>query len=134
MSVFTFTALRELAPGTVLLASVTREFRLLSSRLQRKPQARRNIALSGEVESILLRSEKHYNCQTELILPGSLADAFVVEFLASVENSEAFTFDRFGTIAQPDLPVSCILVSKAFGEQEVGKKFIRYGFVIREKG
>jgi hypothetical protein len=134
MSVFTFTALRELAPGTVLLASVTREFRLLSTRLQRKPQARRNTSLSGEIESILLRSEKHYNCQTELIAPGSLLDEYLVEFLASVENSEVFIFDRFGTIAQPDQPVSCFLVSKATGEQEVGKKFIRYGFVIRETG
>ena len=134
MSIFTFTATRELAPGTVLLASVTRDFRLLSNRLQRRPQARRNVSLSGETESILLRSEKHYNCQTEAFLPGSALDEHIVEFLASVENSEIFTFDRFGTIAQPDNPVSCVLVSTTVGEAEIGKKFIRYGFVIREKG
>lgn len=132
MSIFTYTARQELAPGTVNLQSVTRDFRLVSKRLQRRPQTRRNTSLSGSVESLLLRREKHYNCSTELIEPRSLIEAHVLEFLASVENAETFTFDRYGTSAAADNPVSCIMVSQNFAETEVGKKFHRYGFVIRE--
>lgn len=93
---------------------------------------RQNTSLSGSVESLLLRSEKHFSCQTQLIEPRSLDEAKVLEFLASVENAELFTFDRYGTIAVPDNPVSCLMVSNVFPEAETGKKFHRYGFVIRE--
>jgi len=56
----------------------------------------------------------------------------MLEFLASVENAELFTFDRYGSIAVPDNPVSCLMVSQTFPEAEVAKKFHRYAFVIRE--
>jgi len=132
MSIFTYTARRELAPGTSLLAVVSRDFRLRSKRKTRKPFARQNTSLSGSVESLLLRSEVHYTCQTALLEPRALIEAHVVEFLSSVENAELFTFDRHGTPSVPDNPVSCILVSKTFTEVEKSKKFHQYGFVIRE--
>lgn len=132
MSIFTYTARRELAPGTSDLQSVTRDFRLLSFPLNRRTQVRQNTSLSGSVESILLRSEKHFSCQSESIDPRSLIEAQMLEFLASVENGEIFTFDRYGTIAVPDNPVSCLMVSKTFPEAEQAKKFHKYRFVIRE--
>jgi hypothetical protein len=64
--------------------------------------------------------------------PGGLIAARIVEFLASIENSELFTFDRHGTAAQPDNPISCIIVSTSFAEVEKGKTYNQYGFVIRE--
>lgn len=121
-----------MSPGTSNLELVTRDFRLLTRRLTRRAQVRQNTGLSGSVESILLRSEKHYNCQTQLIDPRSVDEARILEFLASVENGELFTFDRYGTVALPDNPVSCLMVSNVFSEAETGKKFHRYGFVIRE--
>lgn len=132
MSIFTYTARRELSPGTSDLESVTRDFRLLSRRLTRRVQVRQNTSLSGSVESILLRSEKHYSCQSQSIEPRSLDEARMLEFLASVENGELFTFDRYGSVAAPDSPVSCLMVSKVFPEAEQAKKFHRYAFVIRE--
>lgn len=93
---------------------------------------RQNTSLSGSVESILLRSEKHFSCQSQAIDPRSLDEARLLEFMASVENAELFTFDRYGSIAVPDNPVSCLMVSKSFPETEQGKKFHRYAFVIRE--
>lgn len=132
MSLFTYTALRELSPGTIDQEIVTRDFRLVTKRLQRKTKAKQNTGLSGSVESLLLRSEKHYQCQTGVLIPRSLDAARVVEFMASVENGETFTFDRYGTSAQPDNPVLCYMVSSTFSEDEVGKAFHRYGFVIRE--
>lgn len=132
MSVFTYTATREIAPGNVAQASTTRNFRLVSWPKTRRPMTRQNTALAGAVESLLLRSEKHYNCTTGLIDPESLTEAYVEEFLASVENGEGFTFDRYGTIAEPDNPVGCIMVSKSFPTTEQGKKYHRYRFVIRE--
>jgi len=80
----------------------------------------------------LLRSEKHYACQSQAIEPRSLDEARLLEFMASVENAELFTFDRYGTIAVPDNPVSCLMVSATFPETEQAKKFHRYAFVIRE--
>ncbi len=132
MSLFTYVARRALSPGTVNLQNVTRDFRLLAFPLARRPQARQTTSLSGSVESILLRSETHYSCQTELIEPRTVADAQVLEFFASVENAEIFTFDRYGTIAVPDNPVSCLMVSKTLPTTESAKKFHRYRFVIRE--
>lgn len=132
MSIFTYTATRELAPGTTQDQSVTRDFRLVSKRKGRKPVAKQNTALAGTVESVLYRSEQSYNCKTGLIEPGSIVERHIEEFLASVENAEDFTFDRFGTIAQPDNPVSCIMVSKSFPANEIGKLFHQYSFVIRE--
>ena len=132
MSVFTYTARRDLTPGTNDLDIVTREFRLTSFRKGRKPITKQNTSISGAVESILFRSEVSYNCKTGLIEPNSDIDLQVQEFLASVENAEQFTFDRYGTIAQPDRPVTCILTSKSYTQTEVGKLYHSYGFVIRE--
>lgn len=132
MSIFTYTARRELSPGTSNLELVTRDFRLLSRRLTRRAKIRQNTSLSGSVESLLLRSEKHYACQSQAIEPRSLDEARLLEFMASVENAELFTFDRYGTIAVPDNPVSCLMVSATFPETEQAKKFHRYAFVIRE--
>ena len=132
MSVFTYTVNREPAPGSVLLSSATREFRLLSARPIRRPINKQNVSLAGNVESLLFRSEKHFSCQSELIEPEGLVDAHMIEFLASVENGETFTFDRLGTVAQPDNPVTCVMVSKTYPVAEKGKKFNAYGFVIRE--
>lgn len=132
MSVFTYTATEELAPGTTLLELVTRDFRLTTRSRQRKPIGRRNTSLSGNVESLKFRTEKHYRLTTALLEPQTLTEDYVKEFLASVENSELFVFDRYGTIAEPDEPVSCIMVSTSFSEVEVNKVFHRYGFVIRE--
>lgn len=132
MSIFVYTARSELAPGTVDLSVVTRDFRLLSTRHNRKPVARRSTSISGAVESLLLRTEKYYNCQTQLLEPNGIVEAHIIEFFASVENSESFTFDRYGTIAQPDKPVSCIIVSTTLNTTEKGKAFNQYAFVIRE--
>lgn len=132
MSVFIYTARRELSPGTSDLEQVTRQFRLRSFPLQRKSVSKQNTSLSGAVESLLLRSEKHYRCLTENLDPRSLTELQIIEFLASVENAEPFTFDRYGTVAQPDNPVVCLMVSKAFAQSEQGKKFHAYRFVIRE--
>jgi hypothetical protein len=132
VSIFTYTARRELSPGTSNLELVTRDFRLLSRRLTRRAQVRQNTSLSGSVESLLLRSEKLYTCQSQAVEPRSLDEARILEFLASVENGELFTFDRYGTIAVPDNLVSCLMVSKSFAETEQAKKFHRYAFVIRE--
>lgn len=132
MSIFVYTARRELAPGTSNLQLVTRDFRMISHRQQRKAMVKQNTSLSGSVESLLLRSEKHYSLQSGLIEPRSLVELHLLEFMASVENAEPFTFDRYGSIAQPDNPVTCIMVSKVFSPSEQGKKFHRYGFVIRE--
>lgn len=132
MSIFTYTATRELAPGTSPLELVTRDFRLLSKRKARKPVAKQNTALAGDVESILYRSEQSYSCRTALIEPGSIIDRQLEEFLASVENAEVFTFDRYGTNAVPDNPVQCIMVSKSFPANEIGQLFHQYSFVIRE--
>jgi hypothetical protein len=134
MSIFTYTALRELAPGTTVSTVVTRDFRLLTNRLSVRPKGKQNTSLSGAVEAILLRTEKHYNCQTQLIDPTGLDEAKFIEFFASVMNAETFTFDRFGTIAQPDNPITCIMVSKSLTTTEKGKAFNQYAFVIREAG
>jgi hypothetical protein len=132
MSTFTYTARRELTPDTDLLDIVTRQFRLLTNRRSRKPIAKKNTSLSGAVESLLMRSEVRYNCQSELLEAEGLIQAQLFEFLASVENAEAFTFDRRGTIAQPDNPVECVMDSVNFAESERGFKFTQLGFVIRE--
>ncbi len=132
MSIFTYTATRELSPGTADQQIVTRDFRLLTFPLNRKPVAKRNTSLSGAVESLLFRSEQSFRCQTALLEPRSLVESRVVEFLASVENSETFTFDRYGSIAQPDNPVSAIMVSTSYPQTETGKAFHQYRFVIRE--
>jgi len=132
MSIFTYTATRELAPGTTDQDVVSRDFRLLTRRLTRRPNVRQNTSLSGAVESLLLRTEKHYSCQTPLLEPFGLPEAHFLEFFASVENAEVFVFDREGSIAQPGPAVSCVMVSKIMNTTEKGKAFNQYAFVIRE--
>ncbi len=134
MSIFTYTATTDLAPGTVDLSTVTRDIRLLTNRRQGRAIVKQNISISGAVESLLHRSEKHYNCQTALLTPEDLPELQFIEFFGSVQNAETFTFDRFGTIAQPDDPVTCIMVSKSLNPTEQGKAFNQYVFVIREAG
>lgn len=132
MSVFTYTATRELSPGTADQDLVSREFRLLTKRPSFRPKTKQNTSLSGSVESLLFRSEKHYACQTQLLEPGGLVEARFIEFFASVSNAETFIFDREGTIAQPVKPVLCIMVSKSLNTTEKGKAYTQYAVVIRE--
>ncbi len=133
MSVFSYTPTRRLAPGTVIDVALTRQFRLLSFPLADKAFTQRNTAIGGATESLFFRSELSYRCLTELIDPLSQLENHIIEFLASVQKGEVFTFDRRGTIAVPDNPVTCIITSKAFAEVERGKVFHQYGFTLREK-
>lgn len=132
MSVFTYTATRRLAPGSVVDVSVTRQFRLITRTRSEKAVTQRNTALGGSIESLFFRAELSFNCQTELIEPLSQLEKQIVEFLASVQNGEVFTFDRLGTIAVPDNPLTCIITSSTFAEIERGKVFHVYGFSLRE--
>ena len=134
MSIFTYTATTDLAPGTTSMEIVSRDIRLLTSRRRGRSVVKQNTAISGAVESLLHRSERHYNCQTAVLIPNDLPDLQLIEFYGSVQNAETFTFDRFGTIAQPDNPVTCIMVSKTLTTSERGKVFNQYSFVIREAG
>lgn len=132
MSVLTYTATRRLAPGSVVDISVTRQFRLVTASRGEKAVTQRNTALGGAVESLLFRSERSFDCRTELITPQSQLENHIVEFLASVQNGEVFTFDRRGTSAQPDDPLLCIITSSNFTEIERGKRFHVYRFSLRE--
>ncbi len=132
MSVFYYQAVRDLAPGSTLLDQQAREFRLVSFRQQTKAIRKQNTSISGNVESILYRRERIYNCQTELIVPRSPEEARIQEFIGSTLNGETFQFDRYGTLAEPDNIVQCYLVSTAVTAAEQGKTYHRYSFVIRE--
>ncbi len=132
MSIFTYNSTRELAPGSVQDGNTSRDFRLVSFPISIASKRKQNTSLGGQVESLLFRQEKQYRCQVEKIDPNSLQEAYIIEFFASVQNGEPFTFDRFGTVAFPDNPVSCIMVSNRVTGAEVGKKYLQYGFVIRE--
>lgn len=69
----------------------------------------------GLPESIFRHSDVIWSFRTEV-----LAEALTVqwrEFLASVKNTEPFTFDPFGTIAVPDAPVTVYLDGKGYAEQ-----------------
>ena len=133
MSMFSYTATRELSPGTTALDVVDRDFRVVSRQRKREAKRKQNTALGGATETLLFRSEISYRLKTELIEPESQLEKQIVEFLASVEGGEQFNFDRLGTVAVPVNSVSCVMVSKSFTEIEEGKKYHRYGFVIREK-
>lgn len=132
MSVFQYEATRELSPGTASLDQVSRTFRLTSFTKAIRSVRNQNTSISGAVESLLLRQENSYRCTTELIEPRSLLDQQIVEFIASVQNAEIFQFDRYGSDAEPDNPVDCILVSASVTAAEIGNKFHRYVFTIRE--
>lgn len=133
MSVFGYTATSELSPGTTEGAGVTRDFRIVSFPKKITSRRKQNTSLGGAVESLLFRQEILYACQTEKIEPRSIIESQVFEFFASVQNGEVFTFDRYGSIALPDNPVNCILVSSTMSGAEVGKKFNQFGFTIREE-
>ncbi len=132
MSIFSYTPTKRLAPGTVIDVALTRQFRLLSFPLTEKAFTQRNTALGGAIESLFFRSELSFSCLTALIEPQSQLENHIIEFLASVQNGEVFTFDRRGTIAVPDNPLTCIITSKSFAEVERGKVFHQYRFTLRE--
>lgn len=133
MSIFNYNSTRELAPGSVQDGTTARDFRLVSYPISLASKRKQNTSLGGQVESLLFRQEKHYRCQVEKIEPNSLDEAYIIEFFASVQNGEPFTFDRYGSIAAPDNPVSCVMVSNSVTGTEVGKKYLQYRFAIREK-
>lgn len=133
MSVFSYTATKLLSPGTVQGAGVVRDFRIVSFPQKVASKRKQNTSLGGAVESLLFRQEIIYACRTGLVEPRTLLEQQILEFFASVQNGEIFTFDRYGSIALPENPVNCILVSNAMSGAEVGKKFHQYGFTIREE-
>ena len=132
MSVFRWTATEEVPPGFSVSDVLDIELRLVSRPRTRRARAKRNTAISGNVESILYRREVAYSVQTELIEPDSLDDLKLQCLFESCANAEQFTFDRDGTLTVPDAPVACILEGTSFSEIETGKKFYRYGLTFRE--
>lgn len=54
------------------------------------------------------------------------------EILSSVRAGEGFTFDKYGTIAAPDNPLSAVLVGKSYAEQRENSAFkYRVSFRVR---
>jgi hypothetical protein len=54
------------------------------------------------------------------------------EFFSSVRAGETFIFDKYGTIATPDNPLTAVLASKSYTEQRENASFkYRLGFRVR---
>ena len=74
-------------------------------------------SLDGSIETLTDDRKTFYNITTGVLIPADYK--FMIQFLDSCESGEAFTWDRDGTLASPDLSVSSYLDSNGYTEERL---------------
>lgn len=89
-------------------------------RLERSSQQVKNeqIAVGGASETLLHGIRVFWDITSSRLLEADMPQWR--ELLASVAAGENCTFDPYGTIAVPDMPVACKLAKSDFAEQRIG--------------
>jgi hypothetical protein len=84
----------------------------------------------GTTQTIVINSgEMKYNITTQPMEYGSALYLQFMEFLNSVRDGEAFTYDWRGTVATPDNPETVKIVGD-YSEQEAGGDNYRFSFAV----
>lgn len=101
-----YVARRSLAPGHVIDTPYTLILPSLARcDMSRERQSRRQVSLSGRVETLWYHAKRVWQVQTEPVL---LDEAeLLIEFLESVDDGQSFTFDPYG---KPDARSDLALV------------------------
>lgn len=107
MSVFTYTARRNLIAGHTAETSYSLETSAQASNPTLKNIGPRVVAMGGQTSGLLHRIEEGRQVKTGFIQDADLPAWR--EFLDSVAAAEIFNFDEYGTIASPDNPRQAIV-------------------------
>jgi hypothetical protein len=102
------------------------------SRADRSNQVKRTMQMPMDdtaPEVILYHEENYDDLQTSVITEPQLAQWR--EFLSSVSAGELFTYDKYGSIAVPDNPLSAMLSSTSYSEPRETGVYIGGNFVYR---
>jgi hypothetical protein len=109
-----------------------------SERVDRSVSVKRNQHQpmgGGRPEVLLMRRETYFDVTVIGPLGEPLTEAQMPqwrEFLASVEGGEIFTFDRYGTVAEPVEPKAVMLASEDYTEDRVAQmRRYRLSFRVR---
>jgi hypothetical protein len=103
----------------------TYDLEFYSERVNRSVNVKRSVQqpMGGGAPEVLLYRRETFIDVTVLGPIGALLTEVQIlqwrEFLASVEGGEAFTFDRYGTIAVPIEPKSAILETPDYSEERI---------------
>lgn len=138
MTTVTYTAERELVGGHS--QGTDYEFQLRCTAIDPDVDEKKKAArsLSGEnSETVVMRRKKLWRVRTAAVTAAERDN--MREFLESVSEGEAFTFDEFATVGVPDNALSVELdtnynESRAVRQGDGGADdYFRYTFTIREK-
>lgn len=78
-----------------------------------------NVALDGNTETLTQRRTENYNILSSALDTAESEYSQWIEFLDSCESGEAFTFDRLGSVATADDPVSSLIEGEGYIEQRL---------------
>lgn len=136
MTAFTYTARRSLTGGHVADSDYSIDLSCVSIDRQKDNRKTEQRALSTKTSTLLWRNSDRWQITTKAVRGQERLG--VLEFLESVVGGEGFTFDEFGTIAQPDNAVAVILEgdyreTRAVRQGDGGRDdYFRYSFRIRK--
>lgn len=75
------------------------------------------VAINGNTETLTQRRENYFNITSNVLIPSEYKQ--YKQFLDSCESGEGFVFDREGTLANVDKPLSAFLDSDGYSEQRL---------------
>lgn len=78
-----------------------------------------SVALDGNTETLTQRRTENYNISSSVLDTTESEYSQWIEFLDSCESGETFTFDRVGSVATADDPVSALIDSEGYTEQRL---------------
>lgn len=110
MPAFSYVAKRELISGHSVDAVYDVDYSLIVKDRDRDTKKSESKALDGTRETILYRQKTIFTVSTRL---NSTAILQWREFMASIEGGEAFIFDEYGTVAQPDNGINCRIIDSS---------------------
>lgn len=89
-----------------------------------------NTSLGGLVETVFHRADVRWSIVSTPILETGTDWEQWMEFLASVQAGEEFTFDAYGTAASPDNAITVVLIGSATYQRVGASRYVNIAFRV----
>lgn len=133
MASITYTAKRKIMAGHTAGFSYSMDVGMTGADWSYDTNRYDNKSLGGVRQSYLAAIEETYDLTLLPVMERSAEHLQIREFIASVIGGESFTFDRFGTVADPDDPVEYLMDNKTVKEKRDGVNYIGYTIKIYQR-
>lgn len=131
MTAITYTARRSLVSGHTADTEYSMDVGMSAIDPADEADSDQHVALDGTTETVLHRIDEPWRFTTIPLDAAALAQ--MREFLNSHVSGEPFTIDPYGTVAEPDNPITVVLTSRRHPPRRLGTLMLyQLSFEVRK--